>query len=41
VKNEGIGADLVSFFEDAKVEVAPNEIGANADIKIILGTKEQ
>jgi LCP family protein required for cell wall assembly len=41
VKNEGVGTDLVSFFNDAKVEVAPNEIGANADIRIILGTKEQ
>ncbi len=41
VKSEGVGSDLVSFFTDAKVEVAPNEIGSNADIRIILGTKEQ
>ncbi len=41
VKEEGIGSDLLSFFSDAKIEVAPDEIGSNADIRIILGTKEQ
>lgn len=41
VKNEGIGADLVSYFTDAQVEVSPNEVGSNVDIRIILGTKEQ
>lgn len=41
VKNEGVGSDLISFFTDAKVEVAPKEIGSNVDIRIILGSKEQ
>ena len=41
VKKEGIGSDLISHFTDAKVEIAPNEIGSNAEIRIILGTKEQ
>lgn len=41
VKSEGLGSDLISFFKDAKVEVAPNEIGSNVEIRIILGTKEQ
>ncbi len=41
VKNEGVGSDLIAFFSDAKVEVAPNEVGSEADIRIILGTKEQ
>lgn len=41
VKNEGVGADLIAFFTDAKVEVAPNEVGDDVDIRIILGTKEQ
>lgn len=41
VKNEGVGSDLVSFFTNAKVEVAPDEIGADADIRIILGTEEK
>lgn len=39
VKEEGIGADLVSYFDDARVEVAPAEVGS-ADIRIILGTNE-
>ncbi|MDD4844864.1 MAG: LCP family protein [Anaerotignum sp.] len=41
VKNEGVGSDLTAFFTDAKVEVAPNEVGSEVDIRIILGTKEQ
>lgn len=40
VKSEGIGEDLVSYFTDAKIEVAPEEVPAGADIRIILGTKE-
>ena len=39
VKEEGIGADLVSYFDDARVEVAPAEVGS-VDIRIILGTNE-
>ncbi|WP_066090211.1 LCP family protein [Anaerotignum neopropionicum] len=41
VKNKGVGSDLIAFFTDAKVEVAPKEIGSDIDIRIILGTKEQ
>lgn len=41
VKNEGVGSDLVSFFTDAKVEVAPNDVSDNIDIRIILGTGEK
>lgn len=40
VKSEGVGEDLVSYFTDAKIEVAPEEVPAGADIRIILGTKE-
>jgi len=41
VKEAGTGSDLVQYFNKAEVEVAPSEIGANADIRIILGTNEQ
>ena len=41
VKEAGAGSDLVQYFNKAEVEVAPSEIGANADIRIILGTNEQ
>ncbi|MDD3393209.1 MAG: LCP family protein [Anaerotignum sp.] len=41
VKQEGVGSDLISFFTDAKIEVAPDEVGDDAEIRIILGTKEQ
>ena len=41
VKSQGLGSDLISFFTDAKVEVAPSEVGSDVDIRIILGTKEQ
>lgn len=41
VKEAGIGGDLAQYFNKAEVEVAPSEIGANADIRIILGTNEQ
>ena len=40
VKTEGTGEDLVSYFDNAKVELAPDEVGS-ADIRIILGTNEQ
>ena len=39
VKESGIGADLVKYFDDARVEVAPDKVGS-ADIRIILGTNE-
>ena len=41
VKEAGAGSDLVQYFNKAEVEIAPSEIGANADIRIILGTNEQ
>ena len=41
VKEAGIGGDLVQYFDKAEVEVAPSEIGANADIRIVLGTNEK
>lgn len=40
VKQEGIGSDLVQYFSNAKIEVAPDEI-KNADIRIILGLDEK
>lgn len=39
VKTEGAGEDLVKYFNNAKVELAPDEVGS-ADIRIILGTNE-
>ena len=39
VKTEGAGEDLVKYFNHAKVELAPDEVGS-ADIRIILGTNE-
>lgn len=39
VKTEGAGEDLVKYFDNAKVELAPDEMGS-ADIRIILGTNE-
>ena len=40
VKTEGAGKDLVKYFDDARVETAPSDMGS-ADIRIILGTNEQ
>ena len=40
VKTEGAGEDLVKYFDDARVESAPSDMGS-ADIRIILGTNEQ
>ena len=39
VKTKGAGEDLVKYFNHAKVELAPDEVGS-ADIRIILGTNE-
>ncbi len=39
-KVEGAGDDLVKYFDDARVEAAPDDMGS-ADIRIILGTNEQ
>ncbi len=40
VKTEGAGKDLVKYFDDAKVENAPDDMGS-ADIRIILGINEK
>ena len=40
VKTEGAGEDLVKYFDKARVETAPSDMGS-ADIRIILGTNEQ
>lgn len=40
VKESGIGSDLVQYFSNAKIEVAPAEL-KNADIRIILGLDEK
>ena len=40
VKTKGAGEDLVKYFDDARVETAPSDMGS-ADIRIILGTNEQ
>lgn len=39
VKTRGAGEDLVKYFDDAKVEQAPSDMGS-ADIRIVLGTNE-
>lgn len=39
VKTQGAGKDLVKYFDNAKVEQAPSDMGS-ADIRIILGTNE-
>lgn len=41
VKNDGVGTDLQSYFSDARIVVAPAEVGSNVDIRIILGTGER
>jgi hypothetical protein len=40
VKDEGAGKDLVKYFDKARVEKAPADMGS-ADIRIILGTNEE
>ena len=40
VKADGAGKDLVKYFDKAKVESAPSDMGS-ADIRIILGTNEE
>jgi hypothetical protein len=40
VKTEGAGKDLVKYFDNAKVESAPSDMGS-ADIRIVLGTNEK
>lgn len=39
--DNGVGEDLVKYFKNAVVEVAPVSVGANQDIHIILGTSEK
>lgn len=41
VKTEGVGGDLISYFGNAKVVVAPTEIASGVDIRVILGTNEK
>lgn len=41
VRKEGVGEDLVSFFNSAEVIVDETLIGDDADILIVLGTKEK
>lgn len=40
VKEAGTGSDLVSYFANAAVETAPDELPTGVDIRIILGTGE-
>ncbi len=40
VKTEGAGQDLIAYFDDARVQLAPQEVG-KVDIRIILGTNER
>ncbi len=40
VREKGMGEDLVSYFNDAKIEVAPDLLQEGVDICIILGTGE-
>ena len=40
VSEDGMGEDLISYFSDARVEVAPSELPTGVDICIILGTNE-
>ena len=40
VKTDGAGKDLVKYFDNARVESAPGDMGS-ADIRIILGTNEK
>ncbi len=40
VKEDGAGKDLVKYFDKARVEKAPSDMGS-ADIRIILGTNEE
>ncbi len=41
VKSAGVGNDLISYFANAKVEVAPDDLPSGVDIRIILGTEER
>ncbi|WP_317856184.1 LCP family protein [Chakrabartyella piscis] len=40
VQEDGIGEDLLQYFNDAKIEVAPDAVPDGVDIRIILGTNE-
>ena len=40
VKTEGAGKELVKYFDKARVEKAPEDMGS-ADIRIVLGTNEK
>ena len=41
VSETGMGEDLISYFEDARVEVAPSQLTDGTEIKIILGLGER
>lgn len=41
VKKKGIGDDLLSYFSAATIEVTSSSLADNADIEIILGTKDR
>ena len=41
VQSDGVGSDLIAYFANAKVEVAPDDLPSGVDIRIILGTEER
>lgn len=41
VKKKGIGDDLLSYFSSATIEVTEDKLTDNADIEVIIGTKDR
>lgn len=41
VRQEGAGKDLISYFSDARIEQMPADYTGEADIRIVIGTKQK
>lgn len=41
VRQEGTGQDLVSYFSDARIEQMPADYTGEADIRIVIGTRQK
>ena len=40
-KSDGVGNDLIPYFANAQIEVTPEDLPTDVDIRVILGTEER
>ena len=41
VRQEGTGQDLIQYFSDARIEQMPDDYTGEADIRIVIGTRQK